>query len=876
MFSKSLTKKLETFLNAHRTEKGSNDYTHICLGGLTLPGKFTITENDDKKLLHKLIKQSIKNKEYISIAEKQKEYGPLIVDLDFKQEIKENINRLYDNELINKINKLFREEVKKICEINDDAQLECVIFEKSDKVIKENEYKDGVHLMYPNLCLHTSIKKIITNEVIKTCEDLDLFKNYSNSDVIDDISIVPWLMYGCCKPNQEPYLISKYVDENDEIVYVEEFQKNSYLIKYLSLQNKKWGKNKSTKLITDIKKEEEIFTELGSGNAITQKDINEDEIKKIQKIVDMFSLKRSDNYHTWLQVGWALHSINECLLNIWIKFSKKSNKFKNGECKEKWEKMKMVNKGFTIGSLMYWANEDNPVEYEKFKKNNEKFYEKVNDEYIIKFFEELDLSSNTFFAEKFIEFFNEDKYIYCDKLKSWFEYNDNNILVDYGIVPPLSLSNNITKICQKKLKEVFNNVEPNSKEFDNYCKIYKRNYKSLGATTFKSDIIKELRFYYNDNELVTKLDNNDNIVAFTDKLFDFSIGEYRNIEKSDFVSITTGYKAPIKSNKIINDEIMNVFKSIFNTNELITFVFETLGYSLFTNEFEKLYIWSGSGGNGKGLLMTIIQNAFGEYFNIPDNQFLTTRYKSGAANSSLYNTKNKKIVMISEPEGDDKGELQFNLEFVKKLTGRDLITTRTLYKENETFKPKFNLFVQCNDKPTFDRVDNAVRRRFIDINFPNQFVDEPKYDHQRKIDYTLKSKFESEDYYKEFMYILINHIKDHFKERKLNIPFVVKESTSEYIQENNVVGKFIEDCLEITNNKKDIIPVKELYELYIQKGYHKTTRLLFKSNMISNNIRAKKTRTTTEFFGIKKISNKVVYDSDSDDGYNSRCTNISV
>ena len=40
--------------------------------------------------------------------------------------------------------------------------------------------------------------------------------------------------------------------------------------------------------------------------------------------------------------------------------------------------------------------------------------------------------------------------------------------------------------------------------------------------------------------------------------------------------------------------------------------------------------------------MEIINKAFGEYFYVPDNQFLTTKYRSDRPNPSLYNTRNKK------------------------------------------------------------------------------------------------------------------------------------------------------------------------------------------------------------------------------------------
>merc|ERR1711871_629678 len=83
----------------------------------------------------------------------------------------------------------------------------------------------------------------------------------------------------------------------------------------------------------------------------------------------MLSKKRADNYHTWIRVGWALHNTDLSLLPKWIEFSKKSSKYKKGECEKLWRSMH--DKGLTYRSLRMWAKEDSPSKYEKF--NQEEF-----------------------------------------------------------------------------------------------------------------------------------------------------------------------------------------------------------------------------------------------------------------------------------------------------------------------------------------------------------------------------------------------------------------------------------------------------------------------------------------------------------------------
>ena len=76
--------------------------------------------------------------------------------------------------------------------------------------------------------------------------------------------------------------------------------------------------------------------------------------------------KNAHGYNTWIRVGWALHNVDKSLLDKWIEFSKKSKKFKNGECESLWKSMR--DEGFTIRTLMMWAKDDSPDEYNMFIK----------------------------------------------------------------------------------------------------------------------------------------------------------------------------------------------------------------------------------------------------------------------------------------------------------------------------------------------------------------------------------------------------------------------------------------------------------------------------------------------------------------------------
>ena len=484
-------------------------------------------------------------------------------------------------------------------------------------------------------------------------------------------------------------------------------------------------------------------------------------------------------------------------------------------------------------------------------------------------FDDYDNASQNWLANKFAKECKEvkDKYIFDALNSTWYEYNNNNILLELGKNYPLSLSEYISKFYNEDIKLIYelskqynHERKIDEKKHKKHISIYKVNIKQLGNNKYKEGIINELKFHYQNNDIINNCNNSHGLISFKDKLFDFKIKKWRDIEKKDFILSYCPYNAPDDNNKdeVILKELQDIIFTIFEDKNIIEFFLDSLGFSLFTNEFEKLHLWSGTGGNGKGLIMSLINNAFSNYFYVPDNQFLTTKYKSSQANSSLYNTQNKKIVMVSEPENDNNGDIVFNLEFVKKLTGRDDITTREMYKTNVTFKPEFTCFVQCNEKPKLDKVEQAVKRRFICLNFPFQFVDNPKKNtNERKINYTLKDKLNNEKYYSQFMGLLINHIKD--KKIELKIPQIILSDTNEYFVENNVIGDFLDAKVEHSPNSKDILTISELYKVF-QLEYEDDAKMFtkqkFKQNLINNGFKEGRTQNKR---GIKNLKFKSEY-----------------
>ena len=67
---------------------------------------------------------------------------------------------------------------------------------------------------------------------------------------------------------------------------------------------------------------------------------------------------RAANYDEWIDVGMALHSVDDSLLSDWIQFSRSCpEKFKEGECSVKWSTFTRSGK-VTLGTLIHMAEQD--------------------------------------------------------------------------------------------------------------------------------------------------------------------------------------------------------------------------------------------------------------------------------------------------------------------------------------------------------------------------------------------------------------------------------------------------------------------------------------------------------------------------------------
>ena len=430
------------------------------------------------------------------------------------------------------------------------------------KILIKNE---GLHTRYPNGELDMSVYS--TNRGM-----YPIYSNRKKPPKGEEEKEFPIFL-----PNKKDDDITKYL-----ISYIEE-DFEDYDLKFPKIEPKKKVQDNSLTKLFDYK--------------------NDSQLSLVDKLVlECLSYSRADNYEDWIKLGWCLHNIDDRLLDLWIQFSKISDKFTDGKCEEIWGKSQKRN--LTIGSLKFWCKSDNKNKYEEIMLQQ---IEPVIDKSIRSDGSHCDVA-------EVISLYMKDKIVYDTKVKSWFIVNDKtNIWVQdkEGVKVRLILS---TYGCNLYMKRAmyWNTIQMNVENDEEVQKANSEKAKTalkiaglLKNSSFKDCILKELKSWcVQDNFIEEYLDCNINLFAFKNGVYDLEESKFRNIEPTDYISTTTDYDYNPNIDDNYKNAIENFLKSTQKTDEMYKYLLDVITSMIYgKNYHQEFYIFNGKGANGKSVLM---------------------------------------------------------------------------------------------------------------------------------------------------------------------------------------------------------------------------------------------------------------------------------
>ena len=809
------------------------EFTHTSMGS---PSQSYYIQSEDYNNFIKEYNKALKRGDKIHITEKHKTISPILLDFDFKFNVTNSkIKRLYTNDTLTKIIKTYTSILNDYIELkNYDVY---VLEKKTPIIMKETIGKDGIHIVIPDVVTTPNLQYIIRTKCLDLLKPVFEELNYTNSidDIFDECVIEKnnWLMYGSSKPDKEAYKVTKvYNVENDNITEIINSKSTDDLVELFSIRNKKkeinlkFEKNDEIENFTNIMVEKEreslTYKQIFKKTKTNKKNENID-IELIKKFVKILDVNRSNNFDSWIKLGWCLRNIDYRLLEDWVEFSKKSQKYDDGECEKKWEYMKESNLG--IGTLRMWAKHDNLKEYVKI------IQEDLHSLLVkSKSGTDTDISGVIYQMYKY-EFV-------CSNIKSqvWWEFKDHRWKQsDSGYALKKKMSRDVFKEFSRMAAEYSNKAvntedEEDQERFTKYAKNYNKIASDLKKTPKKSNLLKECSEFFYQDKFEEKLDSKCNLIGFNNGVYDLETYELRDGHPDDYISFTTGIDyLEYKETDSINQEIIEFIDQILPKEEMKIYLLKLLASFLSGNiKDEKFHIFTGTGANGKSKIIELFQNSFGEYCGQFNVTLLTQkRVKSNETNSELAQAKGKRFMVLQEPCEDEK----LNTGFMKELTGGDKIIARGLYKDPMEFKPQFSIVLTCNHLPNVPSDDGGTWRRLRVVSYNSKFIEEPNPDKKNefKIDTELSLKF---DGWKEnFMSLLINYYKKYTNEG-IYEPEEVLICTKEYQKDNDIMKNYIDE--RISERTNSFLTQNELYADF--KYWYKESGLMVKTTPTKNNI----------------------------------------
>ena len=214
--------------------------------------------------------------------------------------------------------------------------------------------------------------------------------------------------------------------------------------------------------------------------------------------------------------------------------------------------------------------------------------------------------------------------------------------------------------------------------------------------------------------------------------------------------------------------------------DLVPFLQRAVGYSLTGSTREEcLFLLHGTGRNGKGTLIKLIDDVLGNYAGTADFSTFVQRRDDSGPRDDIAHMAGKRFVSAQESrEGAPLAE-----SLLKWLTGGDKVRARRLYEKPWQFTPTHKIWLATNHRPQVRGTDPAIWSRIKLVPFDVTF--------EGREDRNLKDALvgEREGILAWCVVGCLAYLRD-----GLAFPESVTAATAEYRHESDIVGRFLAEA----------------------------------------------------------------------------------
>lgn len=804
------------------------------------------------------------------ICEKQQTYSGLMLDFDIYQDTEKN--QLADD-LFGILAQSVIEWLRKLLTFKEKKDvIYCGVTRRPSITYSDPKscYKDGFHMIFPGVKITKGakvwlIRKLISQEVIdqvftdvKPANIKIHSRAYRREDFLDSMSAsVPTFFVGSStKKGSRPYRLDHVykISVNHETGTVYPSYDNSFLqnsrinvchefslnweapdgiIKKTNYDVKESLAAEVDKIFEHVRAKEEIATR-NFGELSTQA-IHDVRIGEIKQLLDMLKPFRAESYKEWRNVLCALANTSTSYKDLAQYFSAKSAKFKLADFEIVWRQIvgspQSSDRPLTLGSLHFWAKNDNANRYEEFRKTTvyNILYKMVHERYKEGILNHADVAQLLYVL---LQFKYKTDTPDGQKLKVWYEFildDDQHIDGEIykwrcwdGKLPTsisLYISERLPRLFEKVLDAIAQNydkaVEPNLiKYHSKVLQNFKKTVNQLGNRNFKKNVILEAEDKFAEIGFAKRLDTDPLVRGVANGVLKLSlvpgcgpklIQGYHSHLISKYTEVP--YIAFNPRDPMTKKIIMTI-RNLFPDNEPDShdFTMKYLASTIDGNPKESMFmIMTGSGSNGKSSLVELHKGAIGGHYGVKmPIEYLTSRSKSAdAATPAVMMLKDASLAYYSESNKHDV----LNEARIKEVTGQETLAGRKLHQDIINFKPRchhlctsnFEFDIQCNDHGIWRRIcRNPLKIRFVNVDAGEIY--DPNDIYQRPADLTVTDTWTNDpEVLGRYLGYMVMHHKElytRYRGKVKNVPHPhIQFETESYRNKQNIVEKFISEKL---------------------------------------------------------------------------------
>lgn len=262
---------------------------------------------------------------------------------------------------------------------------------------------------------------------------------------------------------------------------------------------------------------------------------------------------------------------------------------------------------------------------------------------------------------------------------------------------------------------------------------------------------------------------------------------------------------PVKYDPEATSEELDAFLNSTLREKDIPLIEEVAGFCLYREYFlRKAVMFIGEGGNGKTITLQLIENLLGSE-NVAGwtlQELETNQY----AKANLY----KKFANIA---GDLPGKRLKDTGIFKQLTGRDHITGDIKYaKRPIEFVNYAKLLFSTNNVPATPDDTEAFFDRWVLIEFPYKFVEDPAGENEKKKDPNILEKITTERAKSAFLNRALEGLRRLSESGEFSFDKNTSQVRKQYERLSQPIKAFVDDYL--IQDDDNFIPKDEVYNAY--------------------------------------------------------------